>query len=262
MKVIGGNYILKIVKLYLIWSLIYFPLTVYSYYTNERTLSIDSLFILRGYLITGEQEWSWHLWYLLALIYTVVIYRYILMNKWSDKKTFYFTITIAFVGFLLETFESIRPVKILLTLIGGTRNGLFEGFTFFMLGAFINRYHIDEWVLHNKKLVLVSLLLLLPLSTFLNLGQSFFLVHIVIGLVFSLLLATSIKINVHSKIIRELGIWLYFCHMYAVFIVCELWNKQTFKERVIPVFILSFLVTGMLYYLSNKIVFIKRLITS
>lgn len=76
-------YLIKIVKLYLIWSIIYLPLAVYDYIVSDISLQRAILLYIRGLFITGEHYNSWALWYLLSTIYTLCIILFLLKIKCS-----------------------------------------------------------------------------------------------------------------------------------------------------------------------------------
>ncbi len=63
---------IKILKMYLLWNLIYFPITV-AYFLIYETSPIRCVFIfIRGLVLVGEQYNSWPLWYLLSIVYSLV----------------------------------------------------------------------------------------------------------------------------------------------------------------------------------------------
>lgn len=68
-NVILLDFLKKNITIYLIWTLLYLPLTIYGLYT-EGNLNIHGVAIfLRNLLVKGENFYSWPLWYLLSVIY-------------------------------------------------------------------------------------------------------------------------------------------------------------------------------------------------
>lgn len=82
-----------LVRLYLIWSIIYLPITV-IYWIQEDLSPIHVLIsAVRGYLILGQQYNSWMLWYLLAAIYGLallwVMYHFRFNAQWIGGGGFF-----------------------------------------------------------------------------------------------------------------------------------------------------------------------------
>ncbi len=61
----------KLFKYYLIWELIYFPLTVVEFKSYSYPLLVKFVIFAHDFLFTGKFEWSFHLWYLIASIWAV-----------------------------------------------------------------------------------------------------------------------------------------------------------------------------------------------
>lgn len=65
-----NSYIIKLVKLYILWTLLYLPLTFYgSCIVESNSLLRAFALFCRNVIFTGENHMSWPLWYLLALIW-------------------------------------------------------------------------------------------------------------------------------------------------------------------------------------------------
>ena len=64
---------LKILKLYLIWTAIYLPFTVYGFIQDGLSLKQSLMLFGRNLLFVGENFMSWPLWYLLAMIWSGVL---------------------------------------------------------------------------------------------------------------------------------------------------------------------------------------------
>lgn len=67
-------YLIKIIKFYLIWSLVYLLLDVYHYVIVGQTNIITwALLYIRGFFFIGQHYNSWQLWYLLSTIYALLL---------------------------------------------------------------------------------------------------------------------------------------------------------------------------------------------
>ena len=67
------SWTLKILRLYLIWTAIYLPFTVYGFIQDGLSLKQCLLLFGRNLLFVGENFMSWPLWYLLAMIWSGVL---------------------------------------------------------------------------------------------------------------------------------------------------------------------------------------------
>lgn len=63
------QWILKILKLYLIWTAIYLPFTVVGFIRDGLSFQTATAVFLRNLIFVGENYLSWPLWYLLAMIW-------------------------------------------------------------------------------------------------------------------------------------------------------------------------------------------------
>lgn len=79
------GYLVRIIKMYLIWTAVYFPLAVFDYIRKSFTLfdAVKDYFI--GLIFVGEHYNSWMLWYLLSTIYALLLILILLKLKVSPK---------------------------------------------------------------------------------------------------------------------------------------------------------------------------------
>ena len=62
----------KILKMYLIWTAVYLPLTLWYFISTGTGIARSILIFIRGLVLVGEQYNSWPLWYLLATVYSLL----------------------------------------------------------------------------------------------------------------------------------------------------------------------------------------------
>lgn len=79
------NSIVKFFKLYILWTLIYLPATIYGLATSGMNLKECIWFLVSGLFFYGSSYWSWQLWYLLGLLYSLIIIW--IFCKWKLNKT-------------------------------------------------------------------------------------------------------------------------------------------------------------------------------
>lgn len=80
------KYLLKIIKMYLIWTAIYLPIAIYHFISTNEGLLDSFLLYIRGFIFMGEQYNSWQLWYLLSTIYALIFVIILMSLKLSPKK--------------------------------------------------------------------------------------------------------------------------------------------------------------------------------
>lgn len=142
-------YVVKLIKLYVIWTLIYFPFKIKSILMNERGIIYGVFTYCRDIVFVGSYM---QLWYFPALIFSVVVISYLLSKKVSLKKITAVAFCFYVMGLLTESwFGVIRPLqfnmpefwsflRFLKIVIFTTRDGLFEGLLFVAIGAIVAFY--------------------------------------------------------------------------------------------------------------------------
>ena len=104
--------LLRITKMYLIWSLIYLPLAVYGYYLEQYSFVKSVVYYIRGLLLIGEHYNSYPLWYLLSTIFACIFILALYKLKLSHKSVViigFVIIVIAFATSHLVLYEGNLP---------------------------------------------------------------------------------------------------------------------------------------------------------
>jgi len=146
------KYIKRILRLYVIWTLIYFPLVLPDILGDEKGVTYAALRYLRDCIFVGSYT---QLWYLPALIFAVMIISVLLYKKIQPKYIAALAACFYIVGLLAQSwFGVIAPLKevfpqawhflqLLQKVIYTTRDGLFEGFFFVSIGMCFAFYNIS-----------------------------------------------------------------------------------------------------------------------
>lgn len=71
----------KVLRLYIIWSIIYAPLTLYGWMMEGNGKPFYLLLCVRNYIFVGENFYSWTLWYLNGLIFALILIKLLLKKK-------------------------------------------------------------------------------------------------------------------------------------------------------------------------------------
>ena len=90
------SYIKKMVKLYIIWNIIFLPMAIYEYNKEGYSLIKSVMFYIRGFFLVGEHYYSWPLWYLLSTIYSA-IFLLVLKKKNIKEKNILIVSTVIFI---------------------------------------------------------------------------------------------------------------------------------------------------------------------
>lgn len=139
------KYIFKLIKLYLIWSIIYIPFGIHSLAT--QTFMDPSL--IQGWLWIGALFMAifnigtyFHLWYMAALIFAIIFCHFYL-KKFSLKSLIILGV-ILYSFSLVETYYGLisnpllkSGIDLYFSLFFTTRNGLFVGILYVALGIFL-----------------------------------------------------------------------------------------------------------------------------
>lgn len=149
------NYIVKIFKMYCAWTLISLPLTLYGYVTSGNGIVSCILSYIKYFLFVGKLYNSYHLWYLLALLYALVAIRMMIKKGFRP-------ITIAVASFVIYLFAEVMSVLMgQLDTLGGVlrrltalyqfvfnNGGIFTGMVYVAVGLLIACYRprIHKWL--------------------------------------------------------------------------------------------------------------------
>ena len=222
--------LIKNIKLYVIWSVIYAPLAVLFFYSSGYSLERAIVSYLRGFFLMGQNYNSWMLWYLLACIYALLFLRFLLKRNASLARISVWGGMFYLFGLLLTEFitnsgplpASIESVRYLLS--RSIESGrIFSGFFFLPVGM---------QLADNKPAPGTGLVLFLCgfIGDILLAG--------VLGSLFRGISAVGIFLTVFGihlqsrplyPILRQMSIILYFIHMYVwTFYYTLVYGQKTF----------------------------------
>lgn len=208
----------RIIKMYLLWTLIYFPLAVYNF-ISSGTSPIDAvLSYLRGFLFVGENYNSWQLWYLLSTIYTLLIlYIIIFKIKKSSSVTLILMSVIASIIMFgvsaLAAYEGEMPalLHIAQKLVSCTCiNGrIFSGMIYIPVGMLLAKKQIPFIV----NLILFILGFISNLFISYSIVSNYLMIITAIAL-FGIIKKIELKNRVVYPILRNMSTTVYLIHMY------------------------------------------------
>lgn len=253
-KKIIGKYIKSYIRMYVLWNLIYLPLTIY-YYTNidvSNTLSHKILSFLKGFVLIGEQYNSWILWYLLSAIYALILVYFFI----KKKSLFYFPVfalfafVLSFVVNLLFEYQGVCQFgtfqKVIFLFLGSGR--ILTGCVYIPLGMFLASHRF--LFIHILSLYFLGMIVFLfsPLPSH---KFSTLLLSIAIFL-------TSLKINFDRSqlfcFLRKMSSGMYFVHLWIWTIVYRvLYGTKTYGVKIfLLTLFFSLLFTGLYQFFMMK----------
>ncbi len=170
-----GYRIKKIFNIYIIWSIVYLPLTVYGWFIEGNKTVEYAALCIRNYILVGDNFYSWALWYLNGLIFALILID-ILSKRISIEKIVGFGSVAYLVGIVLTAFGGHQdklpallafPVNIYFSIFATTRNGFFQSLVFVSLGMYIADIEKSgelTKILHKGKIALFAYLIKIPIS--------------------------------------------------------------------------------------------------
>ena len=82
------RYLSRVLSLYVIWNIIYLPITIFGFKENNMSFARYVLDCIRGFLFIGQQFYSWQLWYLLSVFFVIASICIMAEHKIEDKNIF------------------------------------------------------------------------------------------------------------------------------------------------------------------------------
>lgn len=125
----------KTLRLYLLWSLIFLPFAIIGFANDHLGVSKSIALYLRNLFLVGENYLSWPLWYLLGLLWA----GFLIWLAGKLRLPFWSLCVLAVFLFFLPRLLHLEENEVYLRLFKTTRNGLFVGFPFMVLGGLIRR---------------------------------------------------------------------------------------------------------------------------
>lgn len=138
------QYVLRILRLYGIWTVLYLPWVIRDAQESGKTLLTGTVSFLRNLLLTGSYN---HLWYLPALAVAAALIGWLLQKGVSPKQILGISLLLYCLGLLGQSwFFLLKPLRgtalfsvftLYETVFTTTRNGVFFGFPFVAMGMYL-----------------------------------------------------------------------------------------------------------------------------
>ena len=140
-----GFRVKKVLRLYVIWSIVYLPLTFCGWIIEGNREPVYLFCCLRNFILVGDNFYSWALWYLNGLIFALIFID-LLLRKFSIKQIVKFGSVMYVIGIILTMFEGhldkppmivSATVKLYFSAFVTTRNGFFQSLVFVSIGMLV-----------------------------------------------------------------------------------------------------------------------------
>lgn len=250
------KFFLRMLKLYLIWSLIYVPLAVKGYCLGGATIVKAVKSYILYFLFVGEHYNSWPLWYLLSSIWTTI---FLLMLHHSGKTSFLklvqYGILISIVSFSLNLLVSADDDTLLFTervikdvVNSSIKNGrIMMGAVYIPFGLYISKKKTDK----RNYLVFLLLGITLGICWDNQLLRGYSTMLSAVGL-FGWSTYMNIENSDRVKHMGRMSTWIYFIHMYVytgVYLV--LYGKK--ESGVVP-FLLTVILSVCISAILDRVI--------
>ena len=267
------EYVIKLLRFYIIWSLIYLPLSIEKILQNEQGVVHAILEYLRDFVFISSYV---HLWYLPATIFAVLLVSYLISKKVDLKRILLISSIFYFIGLFGQSwFGLFRPFiahipylvsRIFNLTIRTTRNGLFDAFIFVTLGANIafNGFNFKQ----NKAILLFLIsFALLNIEAIYTMKMDFILTNsndMYFFLVPVAYFAFGIISNIHLngkvcfyKILRIISSLIYFVHYLIRYLILKFFAFLSYPMSnsyllFVIVSLASIAVSYIIYMFSQK----------
>lgn len=218
--------------MYIIWSALYFPVSIYGYIREGIGLPKMIALYIRNFVLWGEHFYSWPLWYLLALIYSAAAFGWLKRRRWSENRIIILSLVVFMIAMGMTILSGCSdplptPLKIvrrMILLTTGTGR-IFTGFVYVSSGVVIAEKADKLLALKRRNIWLILFLFLFLVSIFLP-KWARDIIKLPLSISFFLeILSFSIHPKPIYKKMREMSMILYFIHMYVFFAYCVIGKK-------------------------------------
>ncbi len=243
----------RIAFLYISWTIIYLPITIWKFFNNDLYYTTDFLLFLRGFFLLGENYYSWPLWYLLSMIYSLGIIYILKKLSLGIKAIFFisltifcFSILINYVGMAEIWNEELSKFRVAVTSSFGTGR-LFSGVLYIIIGAFFAK--------QQPRLTVVMIVFIYTVAIMLQIWRIPFLSELLFVLFPAAIFIASLnfgdgKVQI-AYFFRKCSTVMFFTHM-IVFFLYTLLFKQ-FRYFGLDAFLVSFTIPILLTPLIIKL---------
>lgn len=256
-------------RLYIIWTIIYLPLSIYDI-VHQESLLWGSLAYIKNIFLNGSY---WQLWFLHGLMVSVALvflgikkgisYTNMLLLALLTYSIggFSFTYSWLYDIILADCLWLNRLTAVLKLIFGTPINGFVFGLIFVLIGAYIGM----KQPFYNRRFLWKSTIfswLALFSEQFLvdyfhpeAIQAAYLFMPVTVYFTFLLLLSSNLQYKNLYAHLRKLSMYLFYTHTYFIFIYNQLFSPEGYMDKFIFTFLMSLLVGELLIFLEkhNKV---------
>ena len=248
------KHLIKVIKMYLLWSALYFPLALYGLVKEGYSIAHMIGAYIGQLLFAGEFHNAWHLWYLLSTIYAFVL---LLVLAGKIDRYYYLTLGIVALVFCVlctgiswvMSTDLLGPDNPVRMIIASTikSNRVLLGFIYITVGMLLYKFSFS---MKFAVPVFSGCFIIDMLAE--NSAASSVLSFIYFVMLFEIILGLKIK-PLKTLVFRRMSINIYLIHMYVwVVLYMVMYRKQTFGVMMYVITALACTVVTYVIYLLQK----------
>ena len=245
------KYLLKYIRIYIIWNLAYLPLAVVHYINS----GIDFLQAVKGYVwelvLSGQHYNSWILWYILSSIYALIVLLIISLYK-GEKRWILFALSVA----SLISYIGIHLVKGLAETHSFFR--LINGCIYIPMGMLIYDYNQNKMVPRILYIIESCIAILCHLALQLHGGVLSIILELPVWFATTSLFICTItsKINVEFDTTgcRKMSSYIYYLHLWiwTIYYMIVYGEKRFGLDSFIVVTIITTFISALWYRMGER----------
>lgn len=208
----------KLIRYYVIWTVIYLPITIYGFVQSGDGIVKSMALFFRNVIFQGENYYSWPLWFLLSSIYGFMVYKFI--SKKERRFELYGIVTICIAITLQYSVDYIMAMPVSENRLFGTafvliektigKGRIFSGTYYILLGMLI----AERKMLGKIKIILSVLIGSFFAVELLNLSP----MKIIMSVMFFMLVLRC-NCSGYGRRFRRTSTVMYYMHMIFLFIL-------------------------------------------
>lgn len=258
-------FLMHIGRLYIVWTIIYLPLSIYDI-VHQESLLWGSLAYIRNIFFNGSY---WQLWFLNGLMVSIALvflgikkgisYANMLVLSLLAYSIGCFSFTYSWLyEIMLANCPWLNTLTAVLKLIFGTPiNGFCFGLVFVLIGAYIGM----EQPFYSRKVLwrctVFSWIALFSEQFLIDyvhpevIQASYLFMPVTVYFTFLLLLASTLQYrNVYAHL-RKLSMYLFYTHTWFIFIYNQLFLPEGYIDEFIFALLMSLMVGELLIFLEH-----------
>lgn len=248
------KHLFKIIKLYLIWTIIYLPISIYFFANSDSSIKIIIIRFFKDFIFVGQQPYSYQFWYLLSTIYCLLILLFFKKKKINDLYLLCLALFLYVIGMIIDYYtlniNSLNGVMykifyIIKHTFGSGR--MFYSMIYIFIGMYISKNNIRIKSIY----CITSIIFLSILSYYTKIEIFKILLYVSIFMTF---VSMNLKNSTKYFFLRKTSTIMYFTHMIFFFIYTLIIGQDKCKGLFGFLFTLfgTILLSIIVFYIGKK----------